>query len=97
MLPIQLPYSLSNCILYVPPNKISKKLELFKLCQKKKLNLSRVAYVGNDINDLEVMQEVGFPIAPNDGEMHIKEIAKIITKKNGGFGVIRELLDLLEK
>lgn len=74
-----------------------KKLELFKFCKKKKLNLLRVAYIGNDINDLEVMQEVGFPITPNDGEMHIKEIAKIITKKNGGFGVIRELLDLLEK
>lgn len=58
-------------------------------------DLARAVYVGNDINDLEIMRAVGFPIAPNDAHKSIRELAKHVTATNGGAGVIRELLDII--
>ena len=52
-------------------------------------------YIGNDLNDLEVMRIVGFPIAPVDAHPKIKKIAKLITEAKGGEGVIKELSDYL--
>lgn len=74
-----------------------KKNALQKYCGKMKYNLSKVAYIGNDINDLEAMKMVGYPIAPADAHIEIKKISKIITKTIGGDGVIRELLDIFMK
>jgi len=71
-----------------------KKNILKRYCKKMKYDLSNVAYVGNDINDLEAMKMVGYPIAPADAHIEIKKISKIITKTMGGDGVIRELLDI---
>ncbi len=71
-----------------------KKNELKKYCKKMKYDLSNVAYIGNDINDLEAMKIVGYPIAPADAHVEVKKIARIITKTMGGNGVIRELLDI---
>jgi len=51
-------------------------------------------YIGNDLNDLEVMKIVGFPVAPADAYLKIKKIAKLVTETKGGEGVIRELLDV---
>lgn len=55
----------------------------------------KVVFVGNDINDTEVMNYAGFSIAPSDAHRQIKKIANIITKSTGGNGVVRELLDML--
>lgn len=71
-----------------------KKNVLKKYCKKMKYDLSKVAYIGNDINDLEAMKMVGYPIAPANAHIEIKKISKIITKTIGGNGVIRELLDI---
>ncbi|MBA7512824.1 2-keto-3-deoxy-D-glycero-D-galacto-9-phosphonononic acid phosphatase [subsurface metagenome] len=71
-----------------------KKNVLKKYCKKMKYNLSKVAYIGNDINDLEAMKIVGYPIAPANAHAEVKKIAKIITKTIGGDGVIRELFDI---
>lgn len=72
-----------------------KKSTLIKYCKKRGYNLSKVVYVGNDINDLEAMEVVGYPIAPADAQIEIKKIAKIVTKARGGDGVIREVLDFI--
>jgi len=73
-----------------------KKDALRSYCTQKGFNLNRAVYVGNDLNDLEVMKIVGFPIAPADSHPQIKKIAKIITKANGGEGVINELLNYID-
>lgn len=72
-----------------------KKIALENYCAQKSYDLNRVIYVGNDLNDLEVMKIVGFPIAPADAHPKIKKIAKLITKAKGGEGVIKELSDYL--
>ena len=61
----------------------------------KDLNLANIAFLGNDINDLEVMEIVGISLCPKDAHIIIKEIAQITLKSKGGEGVIRELFDLM--
>ena len=72
-----------------------KALVLNKYCKEKEVSLENVIYIGNDLNDLEVMKIVGLPIAPFDAYAEIKEISKYILKTKGGFGVIRELYNLI--
>ena len=66
-----------------------------KLIQEKGLDPARVMYVGNDTNDAEAMALVGHPAAPADAHPSILKIAKIVTQAGGGYGVVRELADLL--
>lgn len=74
-----------------------KKDTLLLYLEENHIDLEKVAYIGNDTNDLDVMRLVGLPIAPSDAHESIKKISKIITTSKGGNGVIRELYDLLTK
>src|SRR3990170_3580526 len=67
-----------------------KKTDLCNYCDKNGYNIKQTLYVGNDLNDLEVMKVVGVPVAPADANIKIKKIALIITKARGGEGVIHE-------
>jgi 3-deoxy-D-manno-octulosonate 8-phosphate phosphatase (KDO 8-P phosphatase) len=72
-----------------------KKETLQKFCQHHNFSLEKVIYLGNDINDLEVMRAVGYPLCPADAYDEVKRVSKEILKTQGGCGVVRELLDLL--
>jgi len=72
-----------------------KKTVLLQYCDSHKISQENVCYVGNDINDLEVMEAVGFRIAPSDAYPAILGIADIVTKAKGGKGVIRELAEVI--
>lgn len=74
---------------------IDKLACLKELIDGQNISKEEVMYIGNDINDLEVMSFVGLPISPNDAHHSIKKISKFVTKKSGGDGVIREVLDML--
>jgi YrbI family 3-deoxy-D-manno-octulosonate 8-phosphate phosphatase len=73
-----------------------KKETLLEYCDKLSVNLKETLYIGNDINDLEAMMTVGFPVCPNDAYPEIKKIAKLVIPVSGGYGVIRKLLYYLE-
>ena len=73
----------------------SDRFPLQKYSIENNINLNKVIYIGNDVNDLEAMQIVGFPITPADGHARVKRIAKYTTQARGGEGVVRELLDLI--
>ena len=75
----------------------NKKEALQKICKDKGLDLSKVVFVGNDLNDLEAMKIVGYPVAPADAHPFVLEIATLVTKAKGGEGVIRELYDIIIK
>ena len=62
-------------------------------CKKENYSLKRVIYIGNDTNDLEVMKSVGYPFAPQDANDRVKKIAKIVIKKDGGSGVVKEFFE----
>jgi len=72
-----------------------KKIALENYCSQKGYDLNRIMYVGNDLNDLEVMRIVGFPVAPADAHLEIRKVAKLTTQAKGGEGVIKELSDYL--
>lgn len=73
-----------------------KKKALAQYCGKIKIKLSDVVFIGNDINDLEAMQSAGLKIAPRDARREILNIADYVTKTKGGYGVIREIADLIK-
>ena len=74
-----------------------KKLTLKSYCAQNGYDLNKVVYVGNDLNDLEVMKIVGFSVAPADAHPQIRKIANLITKSKGGEGVVRDLSDYIWK
>jgi YrbI family 3-deoxy-D-manno-octulosonate 8-phosphate phosphatase len=73
----------------------NKKDSVLKYCKENDIDIKKVAYVGNDINDKDAMEISGLTFCPSDGHKSIKEISDHILKAKGGNGVIRELLDLL--
>ena len=73
----------------------NKKDALLSFCWGNGYDLKKVIYVGTDINDAEAMRSIGFPVAPADAHPDILKIAKYVTKAKGGYGVVRELLDIL--
>jgi len=72
-----------------------KKDVLIKYCTNNKIDINSVAYVGNDINDEEVMKIVGYTFCPSDSHKRIKKIAQHVLISKGGDGVAREILDLI--
>jgi len=71
----------------------NKKEALSAYCFRNSLSLGRVVYIGNDLNDVEVMRLVAYPLAPSDAYPEVKEIAHFIIPAAGGKGVVRELLN----
>jgi len=65
------------------------------ICKEKKIDLSNVAFIGNDLNDIPALKIVGFPIVVNDANDIAKKYAKIILDKSGGEGVVLELLEII--
>ena len=62
------------------------------------INLStraQVAYVGNDVNDAECLRHVGLPICVADAYQSVKGLARLITRRRGGDGAVREVCDLI--
>ncbi len=59
------------------------------------IDWSEIAFVGDDINDLEVMNAVGLPIAVANAQPCVKDVACYVTSKSGGQGAVREAINLL--
>ena len=54
-----------------------------------------VAYVGNEINDLECLQQVGCGMVPRDAYRQARSAARIVLSAAGGHGAIREVAELI--
>ncbi|MFZ1414483.1 MAG: HAD hydrolase family protein [Defluviicoccus sp.] len=68
---------------------------LERLVRERGLTLAQVAYMGNDLNDLDCMRACGVAIAPSDAHPAVLAIASVITNAQGGFGAVREICDLI--
>lgn len=66
-----------------------------ELCEKYGITLDEVAYIGDDMNDIDVIKNVKFGCCPADAVMEVRKAAKFITSAKGGEGVIREVIDYL--
>jgi YrbI family 3-deoxy-D-manno-octulosonate 8-phosphate phosphatase len=66
------------------------------LCKELDISLSSVAYIGDDVNCLELLESVGYAACPADAVPAIKNIPGIkVMKTSGGHGAVREFIEVL--
>jgi YrbI family 3-deoxy-D-manno-octulosonate 8-phosphate phosphatase len=75
---------------------VIKKEEMIpEILKKYDVNSDEIAYIGDDVNDVEIMKKVGFSVTPFDGNFVVKENADYTCKMEGGKGAFREIADLI--
>lgn len=65
------------------------------ICEKEGIGLDQVAYVGDDLNDVELLSAVGLSFAPADACRRARSAARYVTEAKGGTGVIREAVEMI--
>jgi len=74
---------------------LKKELIIDKICKNYHLKHENIAYIGDDVNDLELLKKVGFSACPADAISDVKVICHYTCKSNGGHGAFREISDLI--
>lgn len=75
---------------------IKDKLHTVKnLCQELGIELSDVAYIGDDLNDATLLKQVGWAGVPSSAPTYMQELGTIKLAKRGGEGVFREFVEIL--
>ena len=80
---------------YIKARSQDKAKDFEDILQSEKINADEVAYIGDDIGDICLMEKVGLPIAVADAVSEVFPYIIYKTEKNGGFGAVREVTDLL--
>lgn len=73
----------------------NKEKELEKICKKYCIDPKNIAYLGDDINDVNIMTKIGFSAAPSDCSSEVRKVSDYICKKKGGDGAFREIVNLI--
>jgi 3-deoxy-D-manno-octulosonate 8-phosphate phosphatase (KDO 8-P phosphatase) len=75
-------------------DKVRNKSECLQdFLKKTGIELERVLFMGDDLVDYRVMQQVGFPTCPRDAVSEIKTISRYISPMNGGEGCVRDVIE----
>ena len=75
---------------------VSSKPDAYGEIQRKTgLAETQIAYVGDDIGDLQILERVGLSITVNDGWQELSKLVDYVTEKPGGRGAVREVAELL--
>ena len=72
-----------------------KKKVISELCVQLGINLEEVAYIGDDLNDIEMLKASGYSACPASAPHYIKELVDVVLTQKGGEGVFREFVELL--
>ncbi len=72
-----------------------KRRVITELSVERGISLERTLFLGNDINDLPALRTVGLSVAVADAVTEILPEIKMVTKKKGGNGAVREVCDLI--
>lgn len=73
---------------------VKNKLEVAEnLCKQLNISLDEVAYIGDDLGDIELLKNVGISAAPNSAPEYVKKYSQMVMTKNGGEGVFREFVE----
>ncbi len=72
-----------------------KKAALVDFSNQHGLALERVAFIGDDVNDLAALGIAGLSAAPADAHEAVRRSVKRVLKQRGGNGAVRELVDAL--
>lgn len=60
---------------------------------EKGISFENVAYIGDDVNDIEILKKVGLSASPGDAVLAVKNTVDVVLQKGGGQGCIRELIE----
>lgn len=82
---------------YLIQNSRDKLKDLKKILNESGHSVEEVAYMGDDLSDLEVLKAVNLPIAVGNCVAELKRSVLYLTNKDGGVGAVREIVDLLLK
>lgn len=80
---------IQNCIV----TREKKMNVLSKLISEQGIGLENVAMIGDDVNDSEVLRQIGFAACPADAVQSVKNICHVVLEKKGGAGCVREFID----
>ena len=73
----------------------NKKIVIEKLMKNLNLKKIQIAYVGDDLNDLILIDNVSLFISPANADKSLRSKSDIILKKTGGNGAVREIAELI--
>ena len=77
---------------------ISEKTVILKeIMQKTGLKKEEIAYMGDDLNDILIMKQLGLTGAPKDAADEVIQIVDFVSEKNGGSGAVREFVEYILK
>jgi 3-deoxy-D-manno-octulosonate 8-phosphate phosphatase (KDO 8-P phosphatase) len=71
----------------------SKKDIMLRWCNELGITTKNVAYIGDDLNDLDIIAEVGLSACPSDAIREVKERVDVVLSQRGGNGCVREFID----
>ena len=77
--------------------KLDKLPALLDIQTRHGLELDEIAYIGDDLLDLPVLRKVGFSATPPNGRPELREFVHYVTKTPGGFGAVREVVEMILK
>ena len=66
---------------------------LLNLSEKYSIPFGQMAYIGDDVNDVEALKAVGYAAAPADCVKQVRQVVHYVCKKKGGEGAVREVID----
>jgi 3-deoxy-D-manno-octulosonate 8-phosphate phosphatase (KDO 8-P phosphatase) len=72
-----------------------KLADLLEMLDTRGLTLEQVAYIGDDLNDVEVLRRVGLAVVVADATRRPRAVAHYVTRAKGGEGAVRELCELI--
>ncbi|MDR4464365.1 MAG: HAD-IIIA family hydrolase [Nitrospira sp.] len=59
------------------------------------ISLRHIAYIGDDVNDIEALKAVGFSATPADGLPQVRKVVDHVCQLKGGEGAVRELAEMI--
>lgn len=75
---------------------VKNKVDVAKnLCENLGITLQDIAYIGDDLNDIELLKLVGWAGVPSSAPKYVQDIASIQLTKAGGYGVFREFVETI--
>ncbi len=79
-------------------NGYTDKLKIYQeLKEKLSLQDEEIAFVGDDLPDIPVLENVGVPMTVANAQPEVKKVAEYLTKTPGGQGAVREIINLILK
>lgn len=80
---------------YVAAGCRNKAAALREFSEASQIPLEHIAYIGDDVNDIDALSIAGLSVAPLNAQSGVKRSVDLVLEKTGGDGAVRQLIELL--